>query len=127
MKMKSWSTKLRNKSKGEPVRGPVGTIAFYGPDNRHASKVAVGVTSEPGAEVSELQRWFEDRLDVRVDPNIGREVAAFLRRHGVRTVVVAEGIIGCPHEEGVDYPEGQDCPECPFWQGKDRFEHAVPD
>jgi len=31
------------------------------------------------------------------------------------------GIIGCPHEEGTDYPEGKSCPQCPFWAGRDRF------
>jgi hypothetical protein len=27
-------------------------------------------------------------------------------------------VIGCPHEEGIDFPEGQECPYCPFWRGK---------
>ena len=26
--------------------------------------------------------------------------------------------MGCPHEEGEDFPEGEDCPFCPFWKGK---------
>lgn len=103
----------------------MGTVAFYGPDNRHASKVVVGIAPDD-SEVEVVERWYEDRVDVRVDPRIGEEVVAFLRRHGVRRVAVAEGIIGCPHEEGVDYPEGEECPECPFWRGKDRWEHAVP-
>ncbi|HEY2587148.1 MAG TPA: hypothetical protein VGI81_15480 [Tepidisphaeraceae bacterium] len=25
---------------------------------------------------------------------------------------------GCPHEEGIDFPLGQECPFCPFWHGK---------
>jgi hypothetical protein len=25
---------------------------------------------------------------------------------------------GCPHEEGEDFPHGEDCPFCPFWRGK---------
>jgi hypothetical protein len=127
MKQKSWSARLRRRSTQKSPSGPVGTVAFYGPDNRHASKVPVGIAAQPGEKVSELRRWFEDRLDIRIDPQIGREVEAFLRTHRVRTVVVAKGIIGCPHEEGVDYPEGAECPECPFWRGKDRFEHAVPE
>ena len=126
MREKSWSTRLRQKSKRRGSGDTIGTIAFYGPDNRHASKVAVGITPAMGEEVTLLERWFEDELDVRVDPRIGEEVGAFLQKHGVRRVAVAEGIIGCPHEEGVDYPEDGECPECPFWQGKDRFEHAVP-
>jgi hypothetical protein len=26
-----------------------------------------------------------------------------------------------PHEERIDYPEGEACPQCPFWAGRDRF------
>jgi hypothetical protein len=26
--------------------------------------------------------------------------------------------LGCPHEEGEDFPHGEDCPFCPFWKGK---------
>lgn len=126
MRTKSWSARLRKKAERKGPGGTVGTIAFYGPDNRHASKVVVGVAPRAGDAITELRRWFEDRLDVRIDPKVGREVTAFLREHGVRNVVMAEGIIGCPHEEGVDYPEGAECPKCPFWKGKDRFEHAVP-
>jgi hypothetical protein len=126
MSKKSWSARLREKSERKAAGGSVGTIAFYGPDNRHASKVAVGIAPGAGEGVTHLERWHEDRLDVRVDPRIGEAVTAFLRKHGVGTVVMAAGIIGCPHEEGIDYPEGGECPQCPFWQGKDRFEHATP-
>ena len=38
----------------------------------------------------------------------------------MRSVVLGDRIMGCPHEEGVDY-EGDTCPECPFWAGRDRF------
>ena len=127
MRHKSWSAQLRQKSRVRGSGETIGTIAFYGPDNRHASKVAVGIQPEGATEVNVLERWYEDKLDVRIDPGIGKEVGAFLQKHGVRRVVVAEGIIGCPHEEAVDYPEGSECPLCPFWQGKDRFEHAVPE
>ena len=125
MREKSWSARLRQKSKRKGSGDVIGTIAFYGPDNRHASKVAVGIQLKAGDEVTLLERWYEDKLDVRVDPGIGDAVGAFLQIHGVRRVAVAEGIIGCPHEESIDFPEGEECRECPFWQGKDRFEHAV--
>jgi hypothetical protein len=127
MRQRSWSARLRQKSKLRGSEGTIGTIAFYGPDNRDASKFAVGILPDGANEVTLLERWHEDRLDVRIDPGIGKEVEAFLLKHGVRQVAVAEGLIGCPHEEGVDYPEGGECPLCPFWQGKDRFEHAVPE
>jgi hypothetical protein len=49
------------------------------------------------------------------------EVAGFIVSHGVKSVVMTDGIIGCPHEEGIDYPEGTSCPKCPYWAGRDRF------
>jgi hypothetical protein len=36
------------------------------------------------------------------------------------SVVMADRIIGCPHEEGIGY-EGATCPACPFWAGRDRW------
>jgi hypothetical protein len=39
----------------------------------------------------------------------------------VKSVVMPDRIIGCPHEEGIDYPEGESCPQCPFWEGRDRW------
>ena len=127
MRPRSWSSQLRTRSKRKQSGYPIGTIAFYGPTNRHASKVAVGIILREGGDVSELERWLGGELDVRLDKRIGQEVTAFLRGHGVRRVAMAEGIIGCPHEEGVDYPDGEECPECEFWKGKDRFAHAVPE
>jgi hypothetical protein len=29
--------------------------------------------------------------------------------------------IGCPHEEGKDYPLGENCPQCPYWANRDRW------
>ena len=73
------------------------------------------------AGVSELERWFSDEGDVRVDPRVEAEVIAFIKGHGVKTVVIADAIMGCPHEEGIDYPDGASCPKCPYWAGRDRF------
>ena len=42
----------------------------------------------------------------------------FFLQHGVRQVAMTEGNMGCPHEEGEDFPVGGDCPFCPFWTGK---------
>jgi hypothetical protein len=38
---------------------------------------------------------------------------------------MTDRIIGCPHEEGIDYPDGQKCPQCPYWASRDRFTHDV--
>lgn len=49
------------------------------------------------------------------------EARAALEEHAVKSVAMADRIIGCPHEEGTDYPEGQTCPRCPFWASRDRW------
>ncbi len=53
-----------------------------------------------------------------LDLDIQREIAEFIKAHNVKSVVATDGIIGCPHEEGLDFPIGEDCPFCPFWRGK---------
>jgi hypothetical protein len=104
------------------VRGyPVGTIAFYGPDDRRATKVAVSVLSYPQTAPTALRRWFADVGDVRADEAIFTEVATFLREQGVHSVAMMDRIIGCPHEEGIDYPNGESCPVCPYWAGRNRW------
>jgi hypothetical protein len=103
------------------LRGyPIGTIAFYGPDDRRATKVVASVVPGPDAEPAELRRWFAETGDVRADEVAFTEIAAFLREHGVHSVAMVDRIIGCPHE-GIDYPEGEICPKCPFWAGRNRW------
>ena len=122
MKLRSDRTKWLKKKAKTGFRGyPVGTVAFYGPDNQRASKVAVGIIAGEGREAVDLRRWFSESSDVRNDETIGEEISEFLRSHGIRSVAMTDGIIGCPHEEQVDYPEGQECPYCPFWKGRDRW------
>lgn len=115
------TTPLQKKAR-RGFRGyPVATVAFYGPDDRRASKVAVGIVADESDEVVDLRRWFAEQADVRSDPSIAEAIEGFIRDHGVRSVVMTDRIIGCPHEEGIDYPAGQACPHCPYWTGRDRF------
>jgi hypothetical protein len=102
---------------------PVGTVAFYGPTADFASKVVAAIVRDEGQRPDPLERWFSQDTDVRVDPEVGAKVIAFLKENDVRSVVVTDGIIGCPHEEGIDYPVGKPCPQCPYWAGRDRFTH----
>ena len=112
---------LQKKAK-RGMRGyPLATVAFYGPDDRRATKVAVGIVPGPQSGVGELRRWTVDTGDLRWNEAILTEVASFLRGHDVLSVAMVERILGCPHEEGIDYPEGSSCPECPYWAGRDRF------
>jgi len=82
--------------------------------------VVVGAIHRAGGPPDALERWWSD-TDVRRDPEIGRRVADFMSAQGVKTVALVDRIIGCPHEEGIDYPEGEACPLCPFWAGRDRW------
>jgi hypothetical protein len=100
---------------------PIATIAFYGPDDKRASKVAVGIVNADGAEPAALERWFSEEGDVRIDAAVGSDILRFVRDHGVKSVVMTDRIIGCPHEEGIDYAEGQACPQCPFWAHRERW------
>jgi hypothetical protein len=52
------------------------------------------------------------------NPKVAEQIKAFFAAHGVVKVATSDGILGCPHEEGEDFPEGEDCPFCPFWRGK---------
>jgi len=58
----------------DPAHGyPIATIAFYGPDDKRASKAAVAILNAQGAEPTALERWFTDECDVRTDPAVGSE------------------------------------------------------
>lgn len=94
---------------------PMGTVAYYGPDDKITTKIAAGVIVHEDAEPT-LRRWNGE--GVRQDAKIAEEIKQFFAKHGVKNVVVTDGNLGCPHEEGIDFSMGADCPECPFWAGK---------
>ena len=122
MRFKRYSNSPLKKIARRGFRGyPIATIAFYGPDDKRASKVAVAILNAQGAEPTALERWFAEEGDVRADPAVGSDIFRFVRDHGAKSVVMTDRIIGCPHEEGVDYPEGRSCPQCPFWAHRDRW------
>jgi hypothetical protein len=100
---------------------PIATVAPYGPDDQRATKVTVAIIPAEGADPTDLRRWYSETTDVRRDRTIGLEIVAFIKEKGAKSVVIADRIMGCPHEEGIDYPEGSVCPECPFWADRDRF------
>jgi len=122
MKASLRARKWLEKKTKRGMRGfPVGTIAFYGPDNRRATKVAVGIVLAPRSEPAELRRWFSDTDDLRTNEAVLAEIVDFLREHEVLSVGMADRILGCPHEEGIDYPDGGTCPDCPYWAGRNRW------
>jgi len=126
MKIKRRPDSALKKRARRGFRGyPVATVAFYGPDDRRASKVAVAIMMGEHQEPVELRRWFTEDHDIRHDEAIGREIVQFTQEHGVKSVVATDRIIGCPHEEGKDYPDGELCPQCPFWAHRNRWTGEV--
>jgi hypothetical protein len=99
----------------KPPEYPIGTVALYGPDDKITTKIAAGVILHDGAEAI-IKRWVA--TDVTTNPKVQREMKDFFCQHGVKSVAMSEGNMGCPHEEGLDFPHGEDCPFCPFWKGK---------
>ncbi len=122
MRYKRRSDSLLKKKARRGFQGyPVATVAFYGPNDKNASKVAVGILTKQDADPDILERWFAEDRDVRTDPAVAHEILEFIQRHGAKSVVMTDHIIGCPHEEGLDYPEGGVCQQCPFWAHRDRW------
>ena len=116
--------RLRKKAR-KGLRGwPIATVAFYGPNLSQATKVTVGIVPSENAEVEELRDWKVDDGEIRADPRIAREILEFIEERRVLSIAMTDGIIGCPHQEGIDY-EGEWCPLCEFWHGRDRFNGAA--
>ena len=100
---------------------PAATVAYYGPDDARASKVVVTIVPSKEADPTFQETFTAEEGDLRGDPFVGERILAFVEKHDARSVFVAEEILGCPHEEGTDYPEGGSCPACPFWSERDRW------
>ena len=90
------------------------------PEPGSSDKGCCGIVPSENTAAQELRAWLVDRGDIRSDLGIAREILEFIEEHQVRSVVMTDGIIGCPHQEGIDY-EGEWCPVCEFWHGRDRF------
>lgn len=113
-------TILRKKSKQGEQGFPKATLAFYGPDDKKATKTVLGIFLAAGDE-GRIYRFFSEDRDVRFRIDVQEDILARLQEHQVKSLSMIEKIFGCPHEEGIDYPEGEPCPKCPFWNGRDRF------
>ena len=94
---------------------PIGTVAYYGPDDKTTTKIVASVIEEEGAEAI-IKRWMA--TDVMTSPKIRGQIEKFFDKYQVRSISMSKGNLGCPHEEGEDFPDGGDCPFCPWWKGK---------
>jgi hypothetical protein len=120
-----FSKALRKKADRGFAGYPVATVAYYGPNDRVATKVAVGIVLGEDEEPAFLERWFSWGQDLRNDHDLNEKMITFIRGHAVKSVAMLGSIIGCPHQEGVDYPEDSKCPQCPFWANRDRWTGEV--
>lgn len=112
---------LARKSRNPRHAYPMATVVYYGPTDRLASKVVAAVVRGETDESAPLERWFVDAGDIRQDGAVLLDLVTWLKRYAVQQVFVTPRIAGCPHEEGIDYAEGQPCPACPYWANRDRF------
>jgi hypothetical protein len=99
----------------EQTKYPLATVALYGPDDRTTTKIAAAVFHHEEDKPT-LKRWVG--TDVMTSPKVQEELRAFFQQQGVQSVAMSAGNMGCPHEEGEDFPVGEDCPFCPWWKGK---------
>ena len=88
------------------MKYPVGAMAFYGPDDKTTTKIAAGVFKGPNSKAI-IRRWVA--TDVMTNPKIQRQIKEFFKQYGVKSVSMSDGNMGCPHEEGKDFPVGEDC------------------
>lgn len=94
---------------------PFGLLLYFGPDDRTVTKIIAGVMPAPGTH-PEARSWQGDQ--VTEDPAVIQAIGEFFKSHRVHDVVMTEGVAGCPHEPGIDYPDGESCPYCPYWAQK---------
>jgi hypothetical protein len=82
----------------------------------------VGIIPSEHEDIGELGKWMIETGDVRNDVAIAAAVLEFMEKHGVLSVAMSDDLMGCPHQEGIDY-EGEWCPDpaCANWHGRDRF------
>src|SRR5437588_12179362 len=104
-------TMLRRRAKRGDKDYPMASIAFYGPDNKRATKAVLGIITHEEAE-PHLYKWFSNSKDIRYDPAIQLAILSRIQEHSAVSIIMSENLFGCPHEEGTDYPQGEACPLC---------------
>ena len=91
---------------------PFGVMAYYGPDDQTVEKIIAIVLPDQESD-PKLKIWQGPKI--AEDTQTAAEIGKFFQEHKVSEVTMTEGIVGCPHDEGVDFPIGESCPYCPFW------------
>jgi hypothetical protein len=91
---------------------PLATITYHGPNPDRATKIVVGILiSKDQAPI--IKSWSGDNIGDDVES--AKEITHFIKEHEVARVITSEWVVSCPHEQGIDYPDGEFCPHCPDW------------
>jgi len=114
--MKGLERKARKGFQGYPL----GIIVFYGHNDQSASKAVIGIIKETGGAPVHIKKWVTEKGDLRKDVPSIKELFRYIEAYQIQSVVLTPGIYYCPHEPGIDFPEGGSCPYCPFWSGVKR-------
>lgn len=91
---------------------PLATITYHGPSPEKASKIVLGILKGED-QTPIVKEWSGE--DIAEDVEAAKEISQFIQDQAVSRVITSEWVLSCPHEEGVDYPSGEDCPHCPGW------------
>jgi hypothetical protein len=87
---KSLEKKAKKGFKGYPLT----TVAFYGPTDKLATKVAIGIIFNDSAEPI-IRQWYS-KTDIRNNTEVMEEILNLIRDNDIRSVVMIDKIIGCP-------------------------------
>jgi hypothetical protein len=94
---------------------PLGIIAFYGYNDRVASKAVIGIVKASGKPPENIKAWVFEHGDLRKDVPTIKELFRYIEAHQVVSVALTPGIYYCPHDPGVDFPHDGSCSRCSFW------------
>ena len=68
---------------------PIASLAFYGPDDKKASKAVLSIFASKGAE-PQLHKWFGEspEVDLRYDTKLQNAWIEIIRQAGVRSLAM---------------------------------------
>ena len=89
-KLDFYKTALRNRAKKGFLGYPAATIAFYGPDDRRATKVALGILHAEGDDAREMEKWWTEKGDIRRDAAVFESIFRLTQSRQVRSVAMPE-------------------------------------
>ena len=92
---------------------PLATITYHGSSPDIATKIIVGIIKDP-EQAPVVREWSGENIGE--DVIAAREISLYIKEQDVARVITSEWVLSCPHEEGKDYPVGEDCPHCPDWR-----------